>query len=72
MTEPNQAVISRLSADFNSLSSQFAKVSSELLELGTVLARQHRALAKLRRILDPEGTEESDVEEEAIEGPEGR
>ena len=43
MTEPNQAVISRLSADFNSLSSQFARVSSELLELGTVLARSSQA-----------------------------
>jgi hypothetical protein len=38
MTEQNQAVISRLSAEFNSLSSQFARVSGDLTELHTVLA----------------------------------
>lgn len=49
---------------------QIAEVLDE--PLGTVLARQHRALAKLRRILDPDGADESDLEEEAIDGPHGR
>ena len=37
MTEKNQAVITRLSAEFNSLSNQFARVSGDLTELHTVL-----------------------------------
>ena len=39
MTQPNEAVISRLSTEFASLSNQFARVSGDLNELHTVLTQ---------------------------------
>ena len=67
MTEPNQAVISRLSADFNSLSGQFARVSSELLELGTVLARSSQAEPTHRPAAEAAAAPEAVAPEAAVQ-----